>query len=221
VLRCPPPSPSFPQGLAGEYGVTKNHSPVISELKAGVVQIVHEPVRAYRDGASPKRAAVALACMLSLPARRLPDINRLPSNRPPPQGQAPEKYFVSGGFALTHANSVTDIAVVEAAKLEDIDPEAVPKIYAEAVKDLNAAPEVRQGGRRGGYGGGLVGSPRRACGHTRAAMHCLRCQLTAPHPAPRTTPRHATPQGSKEKVEAQIEVEVAKSLAGALGVPLV
>jgi F0F1-type ATP synthase epsilon subunit len=45
--------------------VTKNHSPVIAELKAGVVQIVHEP------------------------------------------GQAPEKYFVSGGFALTHANSVT------------------------------------------------------------------------------------------------------------------
>ena len=34
------------QGLAGEYGVTKNHSPIISELKAGVVQIVHEPVSA-------------------------------------------------------------------------------------------------------------------------------------------------------------------------------
>lgn len=32
------------QGLAGEYGVTKNHSPIISELKAGVVQITHEPV---------------------------------------------------------------------------------------------------------------------------------------------------------------------------------
>ena len=45
--------------------MTKNHSPVIAELKAGVVQIVHEA------------------------------------------GQAPEKYFVSGGFALTHANSVT------------------------------------------------------------------------------------------------------------------
>jgi len=53
---------------------------------------------------------------------------------------------VSGGFALTHANSVTDIAVVEAAKLDDIDPEAVPKIYADAVKDMNAAPEVRTWG---------------------------------------------------------------------------
>lgn len=56
---------------------------------------------------------------------------------------------------------------MEAAKLEDIDEEEVPKIYAEAMKDYNAAAE-----------------------------------------------------GSKEKVEAQIEVEVAKSLAGALGVTL-
>lgn len=56
---------------------------------------------------------------------------------------------------------------MEAAKLEDIDAEEVPKIYAEAMKDYNAAAE-----------------------------------------------------GSKEKVEAQIEVEVAKSLAGALGVAL-
>jgi F0F1-type ATP synthase epsilon subunit len=61
-----------------------------------------------------------------------------------------------------------DIAVVEAAKLDDIDQEEIPKIYAEAMKDFNAAPE-----------------------------------------------------GSKARVEAQIEVEVAKSLAGALGVVLV
>jgi ribosome biogenesis SPOUT family RNA methylase Rps3 len=53
---------------------------------------------------------------------------------------------VSGGFALTHGNSVTDIAVVEAAKLEDIDPEEVPRIYAEAVKDMNAAADVRASG---------------------------------------------------------------------------
>ncbi|TFJ81652.1 hypothetical protein NSK_006903 [Nannochloropsis salina CCMP1776] len=125
IYRNKPVASVVIPGLAGEYGVTKNHSPVIAELKAGVVQIVHET------------------------------------------GQAPEKFFVSGGFALTHANSVTDIAVVEAAKLEDIDAEEVPKIYAEAMKDYNAAAE-----------------------------------------------------GSKEKVEAQIEVEVAKSLAGALGVAL-
>lgn len=28
-------------GAAGEYGVTAGHSPIISELKAGVVQVVH------------------------------------------------------------------------------------------------------------------------------------------------------------------------------------
>ena len=58
--------------------------------------------------------------------------------------------------------------MVEAAKLDDIDQDEVPKIYAEAMKDFIAAPE-----------------------------------------------------GSKKRVEAQIEVEVAKSLAGALGVVLV
>jgi F-type H+-transporting ATPase subunit delta len=28
-------------GAAGEYGVTAGHSPIISELKPGVVQVVH------------------------------------------------------------------------------------------------------------------------------------------------------------------------------------
>lgn len=51
-------------GVEGEYGVTINHVPIVSQLKPGVLQILHE------DGET-------------------------------------EKYFVSGGFALTHANSVT------------------------------------------------------------------------------------------------------------------
>jgi hypothetical protein len=37
--------------------------------------------------------------------------------------------------------------VVEAAKLEDIDPESVPKLYADAVKSMNAAPEVSKQSR--------------------------------------------------------------------------
>ena len=53
-------------GSEGEYGVTANHVPYVSQLKAGVLQIIHE------DGSS-----------------------------------EPEKYFVSGGFALTHGTSVT------------------------------------------------------------------------------------------------------------------
>lgn len=51
-------------GSDGEYGVTVNHVPTVSQLKAGVLQIMHA------------------------------------------EGE-PEKYFVAGGFALTHENSVT------------------------------------------------------------------------------------------------------------------
>lgn len=32
-------------GAAGEYGVTAGHSPIISELKPGVVSVVHVGVR--------------------------------------------------------------------------------------------------------------------------------------------------------------------------------
>jgi F0F1-type ATP synthase epsilon subunit len=52
-------------GLSGEYGITANHVPYVAQLKAGVVQILH-------DETSP-----------------------------------PEKYFVPGGYALTHDNSTT------------------------------------------------------------------------------------------------------------------
>jgi F-type H+-transporting ATPase subunit delta len=55
-------------GVEGEYGVTMNHVPIVSQLKPGVLQILHE------DGET-------------------------------------EKYFVSGGFALTHPNSVTVRAI--------------------------------------------------------------------------------------------------------------
>ena len=34
-------------GAAGEYGVTAGHSPIISELKPGVVQVVHLGVNLF------------------------------------------------------------------------------------------------------------------------------------------------------------------------------
>jgi hypothetical protein len=37
-----------------------------------------------------------------------------------------------------------DISVAEAAKVEDLDPEAVARLYADAVKDAAAASDVRQ-----------------------------------------------------------------------------
>jgi hypothetical protein len=52
-------------GSAGEYGITANHVPYISQLKPGVVQIMHE------------------------------------------ENSEAEKYFVPGGYALTHADSTT------------------------------------------------------------------------------------------------------------------
>ena len=52
-------------GAAGEYGVTADHVPLVAQLKAGVLQIIHE------------------------------------------DGGDPEKFFVPGGFSLTHENSTT------------------------------------------------------------------------------------------------------------------
>lgn len=52
-------------GAAGEYGITADHVPVVAQMKAGILQILHEGV------------------------------------------SEPEKFFVSGGFSITHENSVT------------------------------------------------------------------------------------------------------------------
>ena len=53
----------------------------------------------------------------------------------------PEKYFVPGGFSLTHANSVTDISCPEAVKIDDIDSAAVSSNY-EAAKSAYASAEA-------------------------------------------------------------------------------
>lgn len=45
-------------------------------------------------------------------------------------GPEVEKYFVSGGFAIVHPNSVTDICVLEAATLDQFDPSAVKSALA-------------------------------------------------------------------------------------------
>lgn len=86
-------------GEAGEYGVTVNHVPIVSQLQPGVLQILHE------EGSS-----------------------------------EPEKYFVAGGYALTHENSVTDVTCPEAVKLDDLDPDAISKNY-EAAKAAFASAE--------------------------------------------------------------------------------
>ncbi len=52
-------------GAAGEYGVTADHTPIVAQLKPGVLQILF------------------------------------------PDGQEADKYFVPGGFSISHPNSVT------------------------------------------------------------------------------------------------------------------
>ena len=86
-------------GTAGEYGVTAGHTPVIAELKPGVVQIYHNGV-----------------------------------NDP-----EPEKFFVSGGFAMTHADSSTVLSTPEAVKIEDLDADAAQKGYTESKAKMDAA----------------------------------------------------------------------------------
>jgi len=86
-------------GLAGEYGVTAGHSAIVSQMKAGVLQILHT------DG-----------------------------------GDA-EKYFVPGGFALSHENSVTDITCPEAVKLDDLDAATITSNFADAKKEFDSAEE--------------------------------------------------------------------------------
>jgi len=86
-------------GAAGEYGVTADHVPVVAQLKAGVLQILHE------------------------------------------SAGEPEKYFVPGGFSITHDNSVTDISCPEAVKVDDIDPAAVSSNF-EAARNAYTAAEA-------------------------------------------------------------------------------
>eukprot|EP00559_Dactyliosolen_fragilissimus_P006387 CAMPEP_0184858040 /NCGR_PEP_ID=MMETSP0580-20130426/3160_1 /TAXON_ID=1118495 /ORGANISM="Dactyliosolen fragilissimus" /LENGTH=146 /DNA_ID=CAMNT_0027353957 /DNA_START=97 /DNA_END=537 /DNA_ORIENTATION=- len=84
-------------GVAGEYGVTADHVPVVAQMKAGVLQILHEGVA------------------------------------------EPEKYFVAGGFSITHPNSVTDISCPEAVRLDDIDSAAVTSAFEEAKSKFSNA----------------------------------------------------------------------------------
>mmetsp|Transcript_15758 Transcript_15758/g.43602 ORF Transcript_15758/g.43602 Transcript_15758/m.43602 type:complete len:170 (+) Transcript_15758:118-627(+) len=50
-----------------------------------------------------------------------------------------EKYFVAGGYAVTHANSVTDVVCVEAVKVDDLDASAVSANYEKAKSSAAAA----------------------------------------------------------------------------------
>ena len=52
-----------------------------------------------------------------------------------------EKYFVPGGFALSHENSVTDITCPEAVPLDDLDGSAISSAFADAKKEYDSAED--------------------------------------------------------------------------------
>lgn len=55
------------------------------------------------------------------------------------EGSDVTKYFLSGGFAFVHANSVADIMAIEATPLDRIDPNLVQKGLAEFQQKLSTA----------------------------------------------------------------------------------
>lgn len=84
-------------GVDGEYGVTAGHTPIISQLKPGVVAIQHEAVRICGRCCSGVSVDNVISwCRCVSPFTHLNH-----------QGSEAEKFFVSGGFALTHADSTT------------------------------------------------------------------------------------------------------------------
>ncbi|GKY99449.1 hypothetical protein MPSEU_000899400 [Mayamaea pseudoterrestris] len=54
-------------------------------------------------------------------------------------GGEAEKYFVCGGYALTHPNSTTDVVCPEGVKLDEIDSAAVSAHYEKAKSAFGAA----------------------------------------------------------------------------------
>lgn len=55
------------------------------------------------------------------------------------EGNDVTKYFLSGGFAFIHANSIADIIAVEAVPLDQIDANLVQKGLTEFTQKLNSA----------------------------------------------------------------------------------
>jgi F-type H+-transporting ATPase subunit delta len=63
-------------------------------------------------------------------------------------GTETEKYFVSGGFAFVHPNGVTDICVLEAATLDQVDGAAVKTALAAANSAQGQGDEQDQAAAR-------------------------------------------------------------------------
>jgi len=56
-------------------------------------------------------------------------------------GGAVEKYFIPGGFAITKADSTTDISVPEAVPMADLDEASIKTCFAEASAAASSSAE--------------------------------------------------------------------------------
>ncbi|XP_021756441.1 ATP synthase subunit delta', mitochondrial-like [Chenopodium quinoa] len=118
------PSPPIPTSIPSK--LTLNfHLPYSSHLSNKQVDMVIVPAITGQMGVFPGHAAT----MTELK----PGILSLQ------EGNEITKYFVCGGFAFIHPNSVADIITVEAVPLDIIDPNMVQKGLAEFSQKLNSA----------------------------------------------------------------------------------
>eukprot|EP00798_Chlamydomonas_sp_ICE-L_P014841 gene14841-20895_t len=82
---------------------------------------------------------------LGLKANHVPLISQLrPGMVELQNGAETEKYFISGGFAFVHPNGVTDICVLEAASLDQIDAAGVKSALATAMSQQGQGDEYDQ-----------------------------------------------------------------------------
>ena len=57
------------------------------------------------------------------------------------EGDEPVKFFVPAGMVITHENSITDVAVADLVKLDELDASAAQSAYAEAKRTFESAEE--------------------------------------------------------------------------------
>ncbi|KNA24084.1 hypothetical protein SOVF_018380 [Spinacia oleracea] len=120
IQHRPPIPTSIPSKLTLNF-----HLPYISHLSNKEVDMVIVPATTGQMGVLPGHTAT----MTELK----PGILSIQ------QGNETTKYFVSGGFAFIHSNSVADIITVEAVTIDKIDPNMVKIKLAEYSLKLNTA----------------------------------------------------------------------------------
>ncbi|KAK3025082.1 hypothetical protein RJ639_044961 [Escallonia herrerae] len=120
-MKPRPPTPSsIPSKLTVNFSL-----PYASELSGKEVDMVIVPATTGQMGILPGH---------------VPTIAELkPGLMTVHEGNDVQKYFVSSGFALVHANSYADIIAVEAVPVNRIDPNLVQKGLAEFTQKLNSA----------------------------------------------------------------------------------